>query len=159
MLPLPFPQRFGKPKLDFLFGKFLDVLNKLHVNIPFIDALSQIPLYAKFFKEIHSKKRKIDEHEIFSLGKECSAVVLNKLPTSLKDLSSFSIPCLLITVSIDRVLCDLGSSISLMPYSIVKRLDLQELRPTNVSLQLANRSIEYPLSILETFLLRWAIFI
>ena len=50
MPPLSFPQRFAKAKLDDQFGKFPDVLQKLHVNIPFIDALSKMPIYAKFLK-------------------------------------------------------------------------------------------------------------
>ena len=78
--------------MDSQFGKFLDILKKLHVNVPFLDALSQMPLYAKFLKEILSKKRKIDEHEMVALGEECSTVVLNQLPTKLKGPSSFSIP-------------------------------------------------------------------
>ena len=61
------------------------MLKKLHVNIPFIDALSPMPMYAKFLKEILSKKRKIDEHEIIALSEECSVAVLNKLPAKFKD--------------------------------------------------------------------------
>ena len=57
MSPFPFPQRFAKTKLESQFGKFLDMLKKLHVNIPFIDTLSQRPLYMKFLKEILSKKK------------------------------------------------------------------------------------------------------
>jgi len=53
------------------------------------------------------------------------------------------------SVSIDRALCDLGSSVSLIPYLIFKRLGLGEFRPTSISLQLADRSIIYPLGILE----------
>ena len=52
-------------------------------------------------------------------------------------------------VSIDRALCDLGSSVSLMPYSIFKRLGLGKLSPTRIFLQLADRSIKYPMGILE----------
>ena len=59
--------------------------------ILFIDSLSQIPLYAKFLKDILSKKRKVDEHEIIILGEECSTVILNKLPTKLEDPAIFSI--------------------------------------------------------------------
>jgi len=147
--PLPFPQRFAKAKLDFQFDKFLGMLRKLHVNIPFLDALWQMPLYAKILKQILSKKRKIDEHETVVLGEECSVVVLNQLPAKLKDLDSFSIPCMIGNVSIDRALCDLGSSVSLMPYYIFKRLGLGELSPTCISLQLADRSIKYPMGILE----------
>jgi len=52
-------------------------------------------------------------------------------------------------VSTDRALCDLGSSISLMPYSIFKRLGLEKLSHTRIFLQLADRSIKYPMGILE----------
>jgi len=149
MPPLPFPQIFARAKIESQFGKFLDMLKKLHVNVPFLDALSQMPLHAKFLKEILSKKRKIDEHEIVALGEECSSVVLNQLPANLKDSGSFSIPCTIGNVSIDRALCDLGYCISLMPYTIFKRLGLGDLTPTRISLQLVDRSIKYPMSILE----------
>ena len=54
------------------------------------------PFYANFWKEILSKKRKINEHENVALGDECSTVVLNQLPAKLKDPGSFSIPVALI---------------------------------------------------------------
>jgi len=76
-------------------------------------------------------------------------VVLNELPAKLKDPGSFSIPCTIGNVSIDRALSDLGSSVSLMSYTIFKRLGLEDLAPTCISLQLADRSIKYPLGILE----------
>ena len=88
------------------------MLKKLHVNIPFIDILSQMPMYVKFLKEILSKKRTIDEHKTIAIDEECNVVVLNKLSTKLKDPGSFSIPCLIGNVSIDKTLCDLGSSVS-----------------------------------------------
>jgi len=56
MPPLPFPQRFAKTKLDAQFEKFLDALKKLHVNIPFINASSYMPMFAKFLKEVLSIK-------------------------------------------------------------------------------------------------------
>jgi len=109
---LPFPQRFAKAQLDSQFDKFLDMLKKLHVNVPFIDILSPMPLYAKFLEEILPKKRKINEYEIIPLEEECTIVVLSRLLANLKDPSSFFIPCLIGNVSIDRALCDLGSSVS-----------------------------------------------
>jgi len=80
-------------------------------------------MYAKFLKEILFKKRKTNEHETFALGKECSVVVLNKLPAKLKNLISFSIPCLIENVNIDRTLCDLGLSVNFVPHLIFKRHD------------------------------------
>ena len=60
-----------------------------------------------------------------------------------------SIPCKIGNVSIDRALCDLGSSVSLMPHAMFRRLGLGELTPISISLQLADRSIKYPMGILE----------
>ena len=58
--------------------------------------------YAKFLKEILSNKRKLKEHETITLTEECSVMIQNKLPTKRKDLSSFSIPCLIGNMSIDH---------------------------------------------------------
>ncbi|KAJ9174043.1 hypothetical protein P3X46_017115 [Hevea brasiliensis] len=105
--PLPFPQRFQKVKLDKQFGKFLEVLKYLHVTIPCTDALAQIPSYAKFLKEILSNKKKLEEFETVALTEESSTILQNKLPSKLKDPGSFSIPCHIGDISIDKALCDL----------------------------------------------------
>ncbi|XP_020262292.1 uncharacterized protein LOC109838247 [Asparagus officinalis] len=132
--PLPFPQRLAKAKLEKQFGKFLEILKKLHINIPFTEAISQMPSYAKFLKEILSNKRKLEEYETVALTEECSAIIQNKLPPKLKDPGSFSIPCVIGNVSINRALCDLGASVSLMPMSIYKKLGIGDLKPTTISL-------------------------
>ena len=53
-IPVPYPQRLKKHKLDKQFTKFMDVFKKLHINIPFADALEQMPSYVKFMKDILS---------------------------------------------------------------------------------------------------------
>ncbi|KAJ9183688.1 hypothetical protein P3X46_007511 [Hevea brasiliensis] len=73
--PLPYPQRFQKAKLDKQFGKFLKVLKKLYINIPFTDAISQMPSYDKFLKEILSNKRRLEDYETVALTEECSALL------------------------------------------------------------------------------------
>ncbi|KAJ9174036.1 hypothetical protein P3X46_017109 [Hevea brasiliensis] len=96
----------------------------------------KMPSYAKFLKEILSKKRKLEDYGTVALTEECSAILQNKLPLKLKDPGSFSIPCLIGDKKIDKALCDLGGSIG-------------ELKPTTISLQLADRSVKYPIGILE----------
>ncbi|KAJ9162845.1 hypothetical protein P3X46_022587 [Hevea brasiliensis] len=108
-----------------------------------------MPSYAKFLKEILSKKRKLEDYGIVALTEECSAILQNKLPPKLKDPGSFSIPCLIGDKKIDKALCDLRASVSLMPLSICKKLEIGELKPTTISLQLADRSVKYPIGILE----------
>ena len=73
--PIPFPQRLKKTKLDEQFTKFMNMFRKMEINIPFVEALAQMPHYAKFVKEIISKKRKLDENGIVSLSANCSAII------------------------------------------------------------------------------------
>ncbi|XP_078179610.1 uncharacterized protein LOC144573733 [Carex rostrata] len=147
--PLPFPQRFIKAKLDKQFGKFLEMLKKLQVNVPFTDVLIEMPSYAKFLKDILSNKRKLEECSTVALTEECSAVLQNKLPRKLKDPGSFSIPCVIGNTKFERALCDLGVSVSFMPLSVFEKLGLGELEPTRISLQLADRLVRYPKGMLR----------
>ena len=90
---VPFPQRLHKAKLVERFSRFLDMFKKIEINIPFSEALTHMPLYAKFMKEILSRKRKIAEEGIVSLTATCSAVIQNSLLEKMQDLGSFTIPC------------------------------------------------------------------
>ena len=146
--PLPFPQRRAQAQLDQQFGKFVEVLKKLYINIPFTDALKQMPTYVKFLKEILSNKRKIDEYQSVSLSQECSALIQNKLPPKLEDPGSFSVP-MVIGKCTYHALCDLGASVSIIPLSICKKLDLGEPMPIKMTLYMADRSTTRPVGILE----------
>ena len=112
----------------------MEVFEKLHINIPFADALEQMPSYVKFMKDILSQKRRLADFKTVNLTEECSAILQRKLPQKLKDPCSFTIPCTIGNVIFERALCDLGTSINLMPLSIFKHLGLGEARPTTVTL-------------------------
>ncbi|XP_062114466.1 uncharacterized protein LOC133825555 [Humulus lupulus] len=142
--PPPFPQCFQKQQQDGQFQRFLDVLKQLHINIPLVEDLEQMPNYMKFLKNILSKKRRLGEFETVALTEGCSAILKNKIPPKLKDLGSFTIPCSIGGRDVGRALCDLGASINLMPMSIFKKLGIGEARPTTVTLQLADHSMAHP---------------
>ncbi|XP_010527729.1 PREDICTED: uncharacterized protein LOC104805026 [Tarenaya hassleriana] len=146
--PIPFPSRLRKHSEDSQFARFAEMLKKLEVTMPFTEAILQIPSYTKFLKDIQTKKRVV-EKETIALTAECSALIQHELPPKQSDPGSFSIPCTLGNVSIDRALCDLGASVSLLPLSIFKKLNVGELKPTRMALQLADRSVKYPAGILE----------
>ncbi|XP_031260735.1 uncharacterized protein LOC116118922 [Pistacia vera] len=55
---LLYPHRMQKQRLDKQFGKFMDIFRTLHINIPFVDMLEQMPKYAKFLKEILTQKKR-----------------------------------------------------------------------------------------------------
>ena len=85
------------------------------------------------------------EFKTLPFGGLRNVVVLEKFFSKLKDPGSFSIPCMVSQVMINRALWDLGSSVSLMAYFIFQKLDLGELQPTPISLQFANGSMKFPL--------------
>ncbi|XP_022158942.1 uncharacterized protein LOC111025397 [Momordica charantia] len=118
-----------------------------------------MPQYMKFMKDISKKKRKLEDYEMIPLTEECSVILQRKLPSKLKDPGRFSIPCSIGDVVFANVLCDLGASINLMPLSVFKKLGYGKVRPTTISLQLADRSIKYRRGIIEDVLVKVGKFI
>ena len=131
---VPFPQRIQKAKKEEQFSKFLEIFKKIEINIPFVEALTQMPNYAKFLKDILNKKKKIAEEGIVNLTATCSAVIQRSLQAKVKDPGIFTIPCSIGKYEFKKALCDSGASINLMPLSMVQRLSLGELTPTTITL-------------------------
>nr|XP_027071856.1 uncharacterized protein LOC113696676 [Coffea arabica] len=152
--PVPFPQRLKLSRNDKEFEKFVNIFKQLHINIPFVDATLQILSYAKFLKKIMTKKRKLVDSETIALTEECSVILQNKLPPKLKDAESFIVPCTIGNVEFSKALCDLGASVSLIPLTVARQLGLKKLKRTNISLQLADRSIRHPMGILKNVLIK-----
>ena len=118
-----------------------------------------MPNYAKFLKEILSKKRKIAEEGIVNMTATCSVVIQQKLLEKMKDPGSFTIPCFIGKYEFKKALCDSGASIKLMPLSVVQRLSLGELTPTTITLQMADISMAQPEGVLEYVLVKVGKFI
>ena len=140
--------------MDKEFGRFMDIFKKLHINIPFVEALEQIPGYVKFMKDVLSKKMKLGDYETIALSEECSAILQKKFPPKLKDPGSFTTPCAIGNAAFERALCDLSASINLMPWSIFRKLKLGEACSTTVTLQLADWLLTHPRGIKEDVLVK-----
>ncbi|XP_050909905.1 uncharacterized protein LOC127123747 [Lathyrus oleraceus] len=74
-LVAPFPQRLEKDKVETQFKNFMELLKKIHRNVPFTKVLTQMSSYAKFLKEIISNKRKLEDHEIMAMTLDSSDVI------------------------------------------------------------------------------------
>ena len=122
----------------------MEIFKKLHINIPFSDAIEQMPSYVKFMKDILANKRKLSDYETVALSEECSSMFQRKLPLKLKDPRSFTIPCSIGNSIFGKALCDLGASINLMPLYIFRKIGLGEVNPITIILQLADRSLTHP---------------
>ena len=124
------------------------MFKKIEINIPFFEALTKMPHYAKFMKDILSRKRKIAEEGVVSLTATYSAVIQKSFPEKMQDLGSFTIPCKIGISDMGKTLCDSKANINLMPLSIVTRLNLGELTPTAMTLQMADKTLAQPEGIL-----------
>ncbi|CAN6691797.1 unnamed protein product [Malus baccata var. baccata] len=127
---VPFPRRFMKSKKEQTDKEILDTFRKVQVNLPLLDAIKQVPKYAKFLKKLCTNKRKFNDQETVALSEEVSAVLQRKLPPKLKDAGSFTIPCVIGGKEFGKALCDLGASMNLMPYSVYESLNLGDLKET-----------------------------
>ncbi|XP_048227297.1 uncharacterized protein LOC125369328 [Ricinus communis] len=152
--PIPYPARLKQEKVDQQFIKFLDLFKKLRINLPFVEAISQMPKYVKFLKEILSHNRKLEDLAIVTLSEECSAILQNKLLKKKRDPWSFTIPCVIGDLTISNALADLGARINLMSYNLFTKLGLGEMKPTRMSIQLVDRTVKYHRGIVEDVIVK-----
>ncbi|CAN6685907.1 unnamed protein product [Malus baccata var. baccata] len=148
----PFPSRFMQTKKDEAEKDILETLRKVQVNIPLLDAIKQVPRYAKFLKELCTTRKRISTKEVVKVGENVSAILQRKLPPKCKDPGSFTIPCVIGNNRFKSAMLDLGASINVMPYSIYVSMNLGELKHDGVIIQLADRSNAYPKGVLEDVL-------
>ncbi|KAM1683194.1 hypothetical protein EV1_034086 [Malus domestica] len=145
----PFPHWFMQSKKDESDKDILDTFRKVQVNIPLLDAIKQVPKYAKFLKELCTTRKRASNKEVVRVSENVSAVLQRKLPPKCKDPGSFTIPCV-----IESAMLGLGASINVMPYSIYASMNLGELKNDGVIIQLADRSNAYPKGVLEDVLVQ-----
>ncbi|CAN6687779.1 unnamed protein product [Malus baccata var. baccata] len=82
---VPFPSRFLQAKNEEEEKDVLETFRKVHVNIPFLDAIKQIPKYAKFLKKLCTTRKRIREKEVVHVSENVSALLQRKLPPKCKD--------------------------------------------------------------------------
>ncbi|GKD20162.1 DNA-directed DNA polymerase [Tanacetum coccineum] len=152
--PVPFPKRLRKEKYKAQQKKFLENMKQLHTNLPFIKALAQMPKYAKFLKGLLTNKARLEEACKIIMNERCSTVLLNKLSSKEKDPGSFTIPYDIRQLHIDNALADLRASISLMPYTMYKKLGLGEPKATRMSLELMQVLERHPRGIIKDVLIK-----
>ncbi|XP_052621821.1 uncharacterized protein LOC128127380 [Lactuca sativa] len=152
--PPPFPIRLSKSKHERKGNEIMEMLRKVEVNIPLIDAIKQVPRYAKFLKELCTSKKRLKGNETVKVGENVSAVLQKKLPQKCKDPGVFIVPCKLGNLHVPQAMLDLGASINVLPYSIFKTLNIGTLKKTGVIIQLDDRSLVHPKGVLEDVLVQ-----
>ena len=153
-MPPQLPQALrGKKKIPNQ-AEIWEVLRQVKVNIPLLYMIKQVPTYAKFLKDLCTVKKGLGIEKKAFLTEQVSAIIQSKTPMKYKDPRSPTISVNIGGTCIDKALLDLGASVNLLPYSMYKQLGLEELKPTNITLSLANRSVKIPKGIVKDVLVK-----
>ncbi|KAL9360500.1 hypothetical protein Peur_048623 [Populus x canadensis] len=147
-------ERLRKPKHDLMNSEIYELFKQVKVNIPLLDAIKQVPSYAKFLKDLCTVKKRLNVKERAFLTEHASAIIQFKTPPKYKDPGCPTISCIIGNHKIDQALLDLGASVNLIPYTVYEQLGLGEIKPTRITLQLADRSIKIPRGIVEDVLVQ-----
>ena len=153
-IPPPFPQVLRKKKNHVNQTEMLEVLRQVKVYIPLLDMIKQVPTYAKFLKDLCTVKKGLNVNKKAFLTEQVSAIIESKTPVKYKDLGCPTISVNIGGISVEKALLDLGASVNLWSYSMYKQLGLGELKPTSITLSLADRSIKIPKGTIEDVLIQ-----
>ncbi|XP_071728939.1 uncharacterized protein [Rutidosis leptorrhynchoides] len=150
--PNQFPYGKKGPKTDDMWETFQQV----KINIPLIDAIKQIPAYAKFLKDLCVQKGKLNVSlsKKVKLTKKVSAVIYGSLPPKFKNPGTPLISVMVGNVNVKKALLDLGASINILPSSFIDRYELGTLKRTDILIQLADRSMRTPRGMLENVIVK-----
>ncbi|GJT51863.1 putative nucleotidyltransferase, ribonuclease H [Tanacetum coccineum] len=124
-----------------------------------IKAINELSKHSlSWYKEEEYNEKDFDKYktpndERGSLLEE-TIIILNKVPHKEKDPGGFTILCVIGQSGITKALSDLGASISLMPYSMFLRLNIRDLKPTRMCIELANKTTQFPKGIAENVMVK-----
>ncbi|XP_026428764.1 uncharacterized protein LOC113324681 [Papaver somniferum] len=93
---------------------------------------------AKFLKEMCIVKREASVYKKAFLTQQVSSIISQKCPVKFKDPGCPTVTCVIGKQTIDNALLDLGASVNLLPFSVYEKLGLGEMKPTRITLQLAD---------------------
>ncbi|RDX83647.1 hypothetical protein CR513_35414, partial [Mucuna pruriens] len=140
--PLPFPSQTISGKKIEIDEELLKMFRRVEINIPLLDAMKQIPRYAKFLKElcIHKRNKLKEGAEVGGvlstfIQKEVTAGTKPALPRKCRDPRIFSVPCTIGCCTFADAMLDLGALIYVMPASMYKYFnfgDLELIEPIGI---------------------------
>ncbi|XP_026450562.1 uncharacterized protein LOC113350642 [Papaver somniferum] len=114
---------------------------------------------SKFLKEMCTVKRDASVHKKAFLTQQVSSIISQKYPVKFKNPGCPTVTCVIGSQKIENALLDFGASVNLLPFSVYEQLGLSEMKPTRITLQLADRSVKIPRGIIEDVLVQLENFI
>ncbi|CAN6440579.1 unnamed protein product [Victoria cruziana] len=156
----PFSEALEKPSLSVVdrevrMQDMLEIFKEIRINLPLFDAISKVSAYARFLKELCTKKRrsrKIPKSVL--LSEETSSIISRRIPPKLEDPGASIIPYIIGNIHVERALLDLGASVNVLSGKFYDAFQLEGLKLTSMTIQLVDRSVKAPREVLEDVLLK-----
>ena len=104
--------------------KTLELFKQVKVNIPLLDIIEQVPSYARFLKDLCTRKRKTQVPKKVILTSPISDMVSSQMPEKHKDPGCPTITYTIGSTVVKRALLDLGAGVNLLPYSVYQQLGI-----------------------------------
>ncbi|PKA52184.1 hypothetical protein AXF42_Ash014121 [Apostasia shenzhenica] len=139
--------------------KIREIFSQVKINIPLLEAIQQMPPYAKYLKELCTAKRTTNVPKKAFLASNISSILSHQIPIKYKDPGCPTISIVIGDKTIQKALLDLGASVNLLPFWLYEQLGLGELKSTIITLQLTDRSIRIPKGVIEDVLIKVGNFI
>uniref|UniRef100_A0A2N9J7F6 Integrase catalytic domain-containing protein n=1 Tax=Fagus sylvatica TaxID=28930 RepID=A0A2N9J7F6_FAGSY len=127
---------------------------KSRLTLPLLHIIKQMPAYAKVIKDLCTVKRKHHLKKTAFFTEQVSAIIQHKVPPKYKDPGCPTISCTIGEYLVERALLDLGASINLLQFTVYQQMGLGDLKPTSMTLQLADRSVRTPKGMVEDVLIK-----
>ncbi|CAM8926089.1 unnamed protein product [Rhodiola kirilowii] len=131
-----------------------ELFSRVEINIPILEAIKQIPRYAKFLKELCTNRRRGTCVDQELMSRNVLAVIQRTVPPKCGDPGTYTIPCTIGNIRIENCMLDLGASINVLPYSIYSSLRIGPLEPAGLTIQLADWSCKQPEGKIEDVLVQ-----
>ncbi|XP_059431468.1 uncharacterized protein LOC132164971 [Corylus avellana] len=125
--------------------------------VPFLERLKAPSHFWKQGKKIQDmmerkNRKRIPKKVLFT--EQVSSLIQHSTPPKFNDPGAPTISCIIGNIEIEKAFLGLGAGVNLLPYSVYQQLGLGELKPTNIVLQLVDRSIKKSLGIVEDVIIK-----
>ncbi|XP_035844516.1 uncharacterized protein LOC118491142 [Helianthus annuus] len=157
---VPFPKALINPETKVVNKRgpqqdeMWEVFKQVKINLPLLDAIKQVPAYAKYLKELCTQKRHNKFLKKIALTEKVSAVLSGDLPPKLRDPGAPLIPIQVGEFKMSRALLDLGASVSILPGSLYDQYDFGPLKQADTTVVLADLTLKLPRGILRDVIVK-----
>ncbi|XP_042754292.1 uncharacterized protein LOC122196043 [Lactuca sativa] len=139
--PTPFPERLKSTKKEREESDIMQMFQKVHINIPLLEAIKHVPRYARFLKDLFVSNKKSKGNQIVTVGENVSTVLQKRMPLKCKDPGVFTVPCKLGNLDVPRDMLDLDMGYDESPSSSSILLGRSFLKTSKTKIDVYNGSL------------------